>query len=440
VDELDSEEWVSKDNRLEQQSQLAPETFTNQLIEYLYDHTNKHSVQYNDQIAKCLLNLPVATEKLTKLSISLVRGYSNYQPAIDHITSVVDDLEFADVSKLVYPFVGRALPPPPSTIMGNHDRVLDNTSIRSIYRARKSELNSFINELFDSGDLNKIRGAARTILAIDVTELYATHNRTVIGKLLRRNTLLKNARRDDDTIHYLKEVAVNTFKKLPLNTDKIIQSLLKDKNETVQKGATAIYRGAMRHRYRDEILLEDFHKIAFERLLWMAVDNPYDRMENEAANFFQHPWDEFKELAAEQMDGVVGAAAVLSEKLNAIDVPEKIIIAPTGLEEIEKNNQRSSVNSLQGALVAWAALGASAKGEAGIKDFLQLYSSLPDDQIQMQANVVAHFSKLMIDVRSMQLVLSDLYGALMHGDARIRASAVKVVSDVHYKVRENFPV
>lgn len=439
VDELDSENWESKDDRLEQQARLAPETFTKDIVDYLFDQATRQSVYYRGQIAKCLLNLSIDTSKATTLSIDLIRGNSSYQLAIDHITTLVDDLEFTDVKKLVPPLVSRALPPPPRIIMGDYNRPLDAEPIKTIYQARKLELNCFIEELFDSADLSKIRGAARTIMAIDENELYAKFARTIIGKLLRQKILLKDVRHDDDTVYYLREIAVNAFKASSKSVDKIIQSLLKDDNRIARKEAVSIYYGAMKHGFRKEIQIEAFHRTAFEKLLWMAVDDPFDRMENKAADFFTHTWDEFKMLAAEQMDGLIGAAVLLSEKLKEIDLPGTIIRTPTGLENLEKSNQRSSVNSLQGALIAWAALGASGRGESGIKDFLQLYRQLPDNQVQMQANTVAHFSNLITDARSMQLVLSELYGALMHGDARIRASAAKVVGDVDYHVRENFP-
>ena len=172
-------------------------------------------------------------------------------------------------------------------------------------------------------------------------------------------------------------------------------------------------------------------------MLWAAVEHPENV--GDAGQFFKHSWDEFAELAVEHFDDLIGAAATLSEKYEQVDTEGSLIMTDNVLAQMEKSNKRTAIDSLQGALIEWAAVGAKSKGREGIEEFLDLYRRLPENQTQMRGNMIVHVSKLLTGVESLTLVLSDWYSALMDVRTMVRASAVKAWEDVPYGLVKNFP-
>jgi hypothetical protein len=160
---------------------------------------------------------------------------------------------------------------------------------------------------------------------------------------------------------------------------------------------------------------------------------------DDASSFFRHADDELAELAADYLDDLVGAAATLSEKYEQCGADSSLIGTDTVLAEMERRNKRTAIDSLQGALVSWAAIGARSKGQEGVEDFLTLYRRLPHSQAQMRGNMIVHVSKLLIGVESLNHVLSDWYRALMDESALVRASAVQAWDDVPYDMQGNLP-
>lgn len=439
VDELDAEGAPDSDSRLEEMARLAPEAFSPEIVEYLYEASMGPYVWWGKSAARSLLLYGIDSERMLSLCVNLLRGYSRDEIALSYILKRTNELSEAQVQTLLAPFVSMALPAPPSVTIGGRERELDAQPISCLYSSKRDQVTRYIEKAFDSSSLRDSQDAARALLAIDDEELFVSHIRTILTKLMRRKFLFPEESSRSDLVYYLRLASIEAFRGDPKEADRIIQSLLLDQNATGREEALGVYAGAMHHGHGQDVPRAEYQSIAFPRLLWAAVENPSGGFENNAAQFFRHLRSEFAWLAAEQMDALLGAAATLSEKLVAVDQPSVLERPTTGLEELEKSNQRAAINSLQGALIAWAAMGASARGKVGIKDFLELYDRLPSDQVQMRANIVAHFANLMSDVSNMQLVLSPLYRALMDEDAQIRASAANILHDTDYRISQHFP-
>ncbi len=239
-------------------------------------------------------------------------------------------------------------------------------------------------------------------------------------------------------LYHLREAASKCFEYFPKETDKIIQLFLADNENTGREEAHRTYRSVLKHRYREEAQMGTVQRIAFRRLLWAAVECP-DYGMDDAGQFFRHSWDEFAQLAVEHFDDLIGAAATLSEKYEQVDAECALELTDNVLAQMEKSNKRTAIDSLQGALIEWAAVGAKSKGREGIEEFLELYRKLPEDQTQMRGNMIVHVSKLLTGVESLTLVLSDWYRALMDGSTVVRAKAVQAWQDVPYDLVKNFP-
>ena len=439
LDELDQEDIAKDDPRLEQLANLAPEAFTRKVIEHLLPAVLHEYLPYSIPAAKALLRAPLEPEEKLSVAVLLVSSFEKSSAAIDMVLLDAEKLSQDDLKKVLRRFVLMALGPPPGLHFGMREQIrLDAAPILSLFHKRHAEICAEADALLGDEKAAKIGEAVQIILATDSDELLSRHNRSIFAKLMRRRILLPGERRDSSVLYYLREAASKCLNRFPEAADKIIQSFLEDKDDIGRKEAYRTYSSVLRHRYREEVHIGTAQRIAFRRLLWAAVEKPEGGVDD-AGQFFRHSWDDFARLAVEHFDDLIGAAATLSKKYEQIDAKSSLELTDNLLAQMDKSNKRTAIDSLQGALIEWAAVGAKSKGSEGIEEFLELYRRLPEDQTQMRGNMIVHVSKLLTGVESLTIVLSDWYRALMDKSTVVRARAVQAWEDVPYDLVKNFP-
>lgn len=439
LDELDQEDIASDDPRLEQLANLAPETFTRKVIEHLLPAVLYEYLPYSIHAAKALLRAPLEPKEKLSVAVRLISSYEKSPTAIDVILSDAEKLSRDDLANVLRRFVSMALEQPPGMLHGGSEPIrLDAAPIRSLFKKRRAEICAEVDALLSDANPKKIGTAVEIILATDDNELLLKHTRSILAKLMRRRILLPEERRDSSVLYYLREAASKCLERFPEETDKIIQSFLADNDDTGRGEAHRTYRSVLKHNFREEPQIGTAQRMAFRRLLWAAIENPENGMDD-AGQFFRYSRDEFAQLAVEHFDDLIGAAATLSEKYEQVDAERSLELANDVLNHMEKSNKHTAIDSLQRALIEWAAVGAKSKGCEGIEEFLELYRRLPEDQTQMRGNMIAYVSKLLTGVESLTLVLSEWYSALMDVSSLVRARAVQAWENVPYSLMKNFP-
>lgn len=439
LDELDQENIAGDDSRLEQLANLAPETFTRRVIEHLLPAVLNEHLPYSKYAAKALLKAQLEPEEKLSVAVRLVSSYEKSAAAIEVVLSDAERLSQSDLISVLRPLVSMALGPPPGLHFGGSKPIsLNAAPICALFEKKQTEICAEVDQLLSDSNPNKISAAVEIILAADNDKLLLRHARSIVAKLMRRRILLPGERRDSSVLYYLREAASKCLRRFPEETDTIIQSFLADNDDTGRIEAHRTYNSVLRHPYREKVQIGTAQRIAFRRLLWAAVERPENSMDD-AGQFFRHSWDEFAQLAVEHFDDLIGAAATLSEKYGQVDTKHPLVLADNMLSHMERSNKRTAIDSLQGALINWAAIGAKSKGREGIEQFLALYRKLPDTQTQMRGNMIAHVSKLLTGIESLKLVLSDWYRALMDESTLVRASAVEAWEHVPYDLVKNFP-
>ena len=439
LDELDQEDIARDDPRLEQLANLAPETFTRKVIEHLLPAVLHEHLPYSKPAARALLRAPLEPEERLSVAVRLVGSYDKSTAAVEVVLSDAEKLSQSDLKIVLSRFVSMALGPPPGMHIGGSKRIiLDSAPIHSLFQKRGAEIFSEVEALLGDANPRNIGAAVEIILATESDELISKHTKSIFAKLMRRRTLLPEEGRDSSVLYYLREAASMCLERFPKETDEIIQSFLTDNDDIGKEEANRTYSSVLKHNFREKVQIGKSQRIAFRRLLWAAVEGPEDSMDS-AGQFFRHSWDEFSQLAGEYFSDLIGAAATLSEKYEQVDTESSLDLTDDVFASMDKSNKRTAIDSLQGALIEWAAIGARAKGREGIEEFLDLYRKLPEGQTQMRGNMIVHVSKLLTGVESLMLVLSDWYRALMDESAVVRASAVQAWESVPFDLVKNFP-
>lgn len=439
LDELDQEEVAGDDPRLEQLANLAPETFTKKVIEHLLPAVLHEHLPYSIPAAKALLRAPLDPEEKLLVAMRLVSSYEKSSKAIEIVLSKAEKIPLKDLTTVLYRFVSMAIESPPRMSFGvGKPRRLDAAPIKSLFQKRGADIIAEVDTLIGNENPDKIRFAVEILLTVDSDELLSKHIKSIFAKLMRRRILLSGEGRDSSLLFYLRKAASKCLDRFPEETDEVIQSFLAGCDDTGKEEAYKTYSSILRHSYREKINIGTAQKVAFRRLLWAAVENPENSM-GDAGQFFSHFWDEFAPLAIEHFNDLIGAAATLSERYEQVDTDHSLELPDNFLANIERSNKRTAINSLQSSLIKWAAIGAKSQGREGIKEFLDLYRKLPEDETRMRGNMIVHVPKLLTGVESLKLVLPDWYSALLDKNTLIRARAVQAWENVPYDLVKNFP-
>ncbi|EIT7020332.1 hypothetical protein MA615_000604 [Vibrio vulnificus] len=436
LDELDVDDVSSSDPRLEKFAHLAPEVFTPSIVEILIESIEGEHLPYSHQAAQALINAPIGNDVKLPVAMYLFKQQIMPHEAIVVTLNAINDLTLAQLQVTLRAFVTMAVERPPSIHL-YQTTALNSEPLKRLFSAKKNEINGLLKTFFKESNLVKTQTALEVLVGLNDKDLFSLYVRDIIGLLMRRRLLLPDERRESSIIYYLREAATLCLSAKPELTDRVIQAYLKDKDPVGVDESNQIYKSILRP-IRSETKVSEAHKLSFKRLLWAAVDNPDDHR-NGAIDVFRHASHDYSELAHENFDDLIGASATLTEKYEDIDRKSTIELSKTFLDEIERDNKKSSIRSLQSSLINLAAYGAKYRGSKGIQDFLTLYRKLPKNQEQMRGCMITHISKMVTGVASLNLVLSDWYGALLDESVVVRASAVEAWEDVPFETVKNFP-
>lgn len=439
LDILDQEEVKHDDPRLEELANLAPEIFTRNVIDHLLNSIFTEQLPYSIHAARALLKAALEPNEKLRVALFLLKSSQVEQLIVDVILSNQDRLVGDKFSKVLHRFTSMAVEDPPSIHFGyGKEREINVKPIRQLAELRKEDIESEIDHLIKDNNPHKKQAAVKILLALEDDTFFLKYSRSVISTLLRRHRLLPEERKESTVLYYFRKCALQLFKKLPQHTDNLIQEYLADNSDTVRNESASIYHNTLSSRFNQKPDIGESHRIAFNRLLWIAVNHPEDSM-SEAIDFFRYCNEDFQQLAVDKFSDLIGAATILSQKYEDIDATKLIDVPENFYEKLDQQNKKNSVHNLQGFLIKWAAHGAKSRGIEGLNEFLTFYRTIPSTQDDMRGNMITHISELLTGIESLQVVLADWYSALMDESTLVRARAVEAWANVPYKLIQNFP-
>ena len=443
LDELDNDHIKQDDPRLEELANLAPEVFTRTIIDHLLNSILTTNLPYSTHAARALLKATL--QPLERLSVAkfLLNKHIKNDLVIQTILDNNELLSSEEFSFVLYKFASMAIKDNPATEFPfNERRKLDSKPIQFLYSKRKDDIEIAIKDLINHSDIDRKRAAVKILLAIDNKEWLLNHSRIIFSLLMRQHLLLPEEEedRESDFVFYLRESAIKIFQFSPSDADELIQKYLADNSGVSKVEACKIYKEAFEINSEESLLINESQDIAFIRLLWMAV-NAADELTNDSLGFFnRHYFDDIiYKIASEKFDDLIGAATVLTQKINELERKPLLELPSSFWDKVAEDNKWRSVTRLQTSLIHLAAKGAKLKGLKGLHDFLNLYHSLPPNQDRMRGNMIAQISFFIFDVESLQAVLPDWYGALLDESVYVRAAAADAWEHIPYSAIQNVP-
>ena len=187
---------------------------------------------------------------------------------------------------------------------------------------------------------------------------------------------------------------------------------------------TTLYREILwadRRPYGEELNITDAHRIAFRRLVTTATErDDNDEVAKTAQELFRGAPYELAPLAGEEIDLLLGSAAIVAQKLKEFDNSSDD--APKDcLSLLERHNKRWTLSSLENSFVRWNCTAAGRYGVASVKKVLSVLEGLPEDSDSLRAAIIRHFDKMMVTTETLALCLPYYYSGLVGSSQLARA-------------------
>jgi hypothetical protein len=441
VDHLDALDIGSErkaGEELEAAAGLAPEAFTPDLIEFLFDLIEGNERWAMETALVVLDKVGAAPNRLANgalRSLGLYGGTKSAEVLLRHLEHARKDLVARAVPMLIHhaepadlPFIERKGNANPRFLM-------------AVHKAFPVEVERVVDELLGSKDPECMSDGARAICVLGAADgaFALKFARTVISKLARTNW-------EDDSDSQLtairgelRRAAALAFRFDPAATEALIESFRKGASPNGHRELLNIYQWVLRGGWNEKNHpFEAGDSAAFDRMIALASNPPNKGAVPELGGFFAHSGYRFKDLAAEKIDALLGAAALLADVLDRLDAQHKATPATDFLGTLEQNSHRSGLASLQGNLAKLAAEAAAGDPERTRK-FLSLLSSIPSERTELRHALIAHLDELITSPETLAEVLPYLYSALVGASTIERGAAAKTIGKIQQKLLEDAP-
>lgn len=440
LDSIDTGTDKHPRHKLIELARLAPDTFTQGIIDYLKNQVLTRQQRLDRVSADVLLTLPLQEE--TKLEMALaICDYGLSELVCRCLEKNVRNIPVSQINKIIGPLAYRAAP---IRDIGGSSRASDPKPLIKLAEAHAEIVQSVLKRLLKKNNENEVDLAARIIskVAPALPEITEPFRRDILAKLLRRRHLLPTIsnRGSGDELHRLRQAATALFEHNPDACESILSSLCAGGDATANKEAAEIYSSTLKGSWKGPVLeATPARRLAFKRLLWMAVDNVAKVSFHPADVFFRYTQDNLVKVAVAEIDALFGAAAMLSQAAEQIGKEKSIKTLPTGWEAIEQSNARTAFGGLQRVLIKWAFMASKYEGINGVRYIIGLYEKTPEVEVQFRAYIVAQLTELISNTDTFNCVLPHLYTAMTHSEPLIRGSAASAIGDAPYDIRRDFP-
>ena len=443
ISELDRTRSDDAGARLVQTAELAPETFTPEISEHLFVLIDSKEYWLIEPCLAVLSHLPVDKKKLCQTALGVLHTYSAREAAAKIIEENCESADEAPVCAALPELIRLANPAPSRFGFGPEHVVTFPKPLQEAYRLHAKAIRNGLKEMIELKDSESVRMAARGIVFLseqDATLL--SYLASQLAAKLARSKWLLQGRDEEETelaIHDVRYALTRAFIAKPPETDTIIESYL---NGATPEGASElhhVYREVLwKIKHRDEELtITDAHRIAFRRLVAAATQTENEKVANTARQLFRGAPYELTPLAGEEIDLLLGSAAIVAQKLKDFESSNE---TPRDfLARLDHMNKRRDLSGIENSFIEWACTAAGRYGVASVKKVLSVLNGLPDGSDSLRATIVRHFDKMMISAETLALCLPHYYSALVGSSQVVRARAAETLGKMSRQVLEDLP-
>lgn len=437
IDEYDDHRDQEHRDRLCESARLAPEHFTQPIIEYVFDLAEQEPwfVEAGLTVLDHLSADPMRIAKIALTSLAKNRPTpTTARVLLDRLSAADTALVAAAVPNAIEranPYdehsFGRALPKPgPDLLIG-------------LWKTHQVAVREGLDRLLSSRHTYLVELAARGLLVLQQNDPSAMHGflRPMVSKFSRAELLLDDFDEHHKAFRHLREALAVAFAAFPDEVDTLVQEFITQSDRNTRARAYKIYEAPLRGYRHDHPPISPesrAHRICFQRLLWATTTGESDEILRCAREVFRGRPYEMVDTARAELDGLLGAILLLDDRLRRHD-ETPALKDQNFLELMERNNRRSTITSLIASLIEWASIAAK-DDPALIKKVVGLFDQIPEGREHLRGMMLTCIEHIGDTVEGLSLVLPHLYSGLVGNSVTVRAYAAAALGKAP---QENIP-
>jgi hypothetical protein len=424
------------DEALATTASLAPEVFAPQLVEHLFRLVETGEYWAAGVALTTLRTLDVDKCRLVRCAeLALRSGHAESVAAeiVEHNVALVppDDVEgiLQPLIELAHPLRRWVLDREPTPVPG---------PLLALHGAQPRAVEAALEGFLWKSDLAIVGTAARGILVITKADGTAAVrlSRATISKLARGRDIPEYESGERDILNDLRTAAGDAFEYDPQGTDELMDAFYQGATDTGQGRVFSVYREVLRRTDDGKGPPGVAQDLALQRLLEATTGAMTAEVQKEVEEAFRGRADGIRAMASRHVDSLLGAAALLDEKLSAPD--EYAARATNFIERMEATSRRSGLIHIRDNLVGWV-VKAICGDMRRIDAYLAVLTGLPEDKEAFRALLVGHLGELVDSPETLAAILPSLYSALVGASTLARGRAAAVIGKLSPRQRDDAP-
>lgn len=445
ISELDGTRSESAAVGLVELADLAPETFAPEIIEHLFELAGSREHWLVEPSLEVLEKLSVDPARLCNVALQSLRSYYARAVAAHIVEKRAQHANPALIEGALPALISLANPVPLRFGLGDRPPTPVTGPLRALYKTHSNAVKAGLKSILEKTDAYDVRTAARGLDALADVDPTLLHLLTLelVSKLVRAKHLVRGREEDvDDALDDIRGVLTRAFLEQPSKIDDLIGQYLAGARDESAAELYKVFDLVLREIRFDRngkstTPISNAHRLAFRRMVVAATNARGHEAENATTSLFHGDPYELTPLVREEISLLLGSAAVLKTKLDALEAEK-----PEHADQLfwmQQMGRRSYLNSLLHCFVRWSCIAAGKAGLQSVQEVLDFMRALPEDNDDLRGAIVGCFDALMRSVDTLALCLPDYYSALVGSQQIIRSNAATALGEMKPQIRENMP-
>lgn len=442
IAELDRQEDDAP-RRLTETAKLAPETFTPEIVDHLFDLAGSREYSLVGPCLEALSQLPVDGSRLCNAALAAMRPFGHGEIGGSIIQKHCGQADPALIAGALSSIIHLANPPP--IRFGGRQLEPVMGPLTALYSQHKDAVRTGLRQMLEQKQAYIAQLAARGLEALipgDMT-LASFLVPELVAKLVRSKHLLEGHDEEiDEALGDIRDVLVLSFTSDPDKVDQLIQEFLVGATDDGAAELYKIYDGVLREvrfgrdRPKPPPIIHA-HDVAFRRLIVAASEAKSHEVEQATSGLFHgEPYD-MAPLAAKHIDLLLGTAAVLEARL--ANLREQPLDKEKPEAGMERQNKLLHLANLSESFVRWACLSGAKADLASIKSVLGFLRALPEGSDRLTGNIIGNFHAMMRTPEGLIACLPDFYSAQVGSSQLVRSYSATSLGEMRGAARNNLP-
>lgn len=439
---LDTERSDEASLRIVETAKLAPEVFTPDVIEHFFSLLESHEHWFIETGLQALRFLGNDWIRVVTCAMHSLANHEAVETSATIVEEHLDQVDQAQIQAAVPSLI--LLANPPRSPFGHGNRVQRAAPLLAIFREWPEQVNASVEELLADRRPFLVRtgaGALAVLASADPTNPLR-FARSLAAKLARVHLLLDDdgsSRGPDEVVHELQEALALAVFSAPRETDAIVLTYYEGASQEGEVRLLGTYRQVFAHAGKSPPASDaPAYAVALCRLVWAATTSSNEDVLREVQNAFHSSPGDLDDIVRSQLDVVLGAAALMDDRLTQFDTSKSEAAPSNLLEVLERDGLRTAFFHLRESFVRWAVCAAK-DHESSTMAFVQFLGRGESQRDGLRSALMAEAHVLMETAYGLNAVLPFLYSALVGTSNLLRAAAARALSHLARRRVEDLP-